>query len=315
MKKILITGPSGVIGLNLLAHFSREKAKGEQIEIHALSKREIPEISLQEFCKGPIIFHKSILDLEDSNFEMIFNCGGPSQPSVFTANPRLIIEANILEIPILLRKLTGHGTFIQMGTSELYSGCKQLPCTEDHRGVLETHNPRRTYVLAKEMAEVILQTHAKRDQTILALRVSLVFGPGATLSDTRVMYELIKKGLSGNILIEGSPSALRRYLYIVDFLEAIKILIEKSEPGFHVYNLGGDESLSILDIATEIAQQTGSPIELKPILDARTVGAPAEVWVSLDKLTRTVGEQNFSALSEGLIPTISWTRKLLESER
>ena len=313
MKKILITGASGVIGLNFLKHFSQRQADGELIEIHAVSKREIPELFIKEFCSGSIVFHNSIAELQDADFELIFNCGGPSQPSIFTSNPKLVIDANILEIPVLLMKLSEFGTFIQMGTSEIYSGCADLPCTEDHRGVLGANNPRRTYVLAKELAEIILQSYAKPEQKVLALRVSLVFGPGATLEDNRVLYELIKKGLKGEILLEGSPSAIRRYLYVDDFIEMTNILIVTIKPGFSTYNLGGVESLSIMEMAEEIGRQTGSSVQIKPSNDNRTVGAPAEVWVSLERFSEIALGYKPRIFSNGLTETIQWTKKLLEN--
>ena len=313
MKKILIVGASGVIGLNLLKYYSLQNSLSDSFEVHALSKRKISDFSKREFMLDQVIFHENLELLEDNYFNLIFNCGGPSQPAIFTTSPKLVIESNILDIPKLLIKLSKAGTFIQMGTSEIYSGCAHRPCTETHRGAVSANNPRRIYILSKDLAESILENYLLQTQTILALRVSLVYGPGASLDDTRVLYEFIRKGLSGEIVLEGSTDAIRRYLFIDDFVEMLVLLIANSQSGFHAYNFGGEEAISIEDLAKRIGKLTNSDLRYEPVEDNRSRGATSEVWVSMDKLKDLNGDLKIRSLSNGLGPTIEWTKKLLDN--
>jgi nucleoside-diphosphate-sugar epimerase len=313
VKKVLIVGASGVIGLNLLKYYSLQNSVDYSFEVHALSKRKISEFSKSEFMLEQVIFHENLELLDDNYFNLIFNCGGPSQPAIFTTSPKLVIDANLLDIPKILMKLSTTGTFIQMGTSEIYSGCAERPCTEGHRGVISAHNPRRTYILSKEVAEIVLKNYISANQTCIALRVSLVYGPGASLDDTRVLYEFIRKGLSGEIVVEGSVAAMRRYLFINDFLEMLARLIAKSQSGFHTYNLGGEEAITIENLAKSIGKLTNAVLYFEPVEDNRSLGAPEEVWVSMDKFGDLIGPIELKSLGEGLGPTIEWTKKLLDN--
>jgi dTDP-glucose 4,6-dehydratase/UDP-glucuronate decarboxylase len=314
INKILVVGASGVIGLNLIKEYTQINHKMEQYEIHAVSKRPIPNFFVENFGLKNIIYYCSISELEDNYFDVIFNCGGPSQPAVFIENPRLTLDANIFKLDELFQKLSENGKFIQMSTSEIYSGCTEKPCTESHRGILMPNNPRRVYVLAKELSELMLETLIKPNQTILIARVSLVFGPGARLNDKRVLYEFIIKGLSGRVSIEGSSNSIRRYLYVSDFILMLNLLIACLPKGFHTYNFCGIEKISIFEMASKIARILKVDIDKKNLNDNRSNGAPEEVWVSNVKLVNKVKNFLFTDFEVGLIQTIDYLKKLSLSE-
>lgn len=310
--KVLITGASGLIGLNLMKYFENSSTESVRYEIHALAIRQIPEYCLIEFGGNNVTLHREI-DGINVIFDLIFNCSGPSQPAVFTQNPGLVIEANIIQISKLHALLGPNGKFVQMSSSEIYSGCKLKPCTEDHLGLMDSTNPRRLYVRSKELAEILLENYRTANQLVLIARVSLVYGPGTLLGDRRVLFEFIAKALTGQLTIEGATHTIRRYLYVEDFLIMLNLVLGKLTSGYQLMNFGGDEEITIGELAKLIAKLTGADLHRSFESDNRTLGAPDEVWVSLAKFNSFGAEFKPRKLIDGLVPTINWTEDLMRS--
>ena len=310
--RVLITGASGLIGLNLMKHFNNLSDGSTSYEVHGLSIRDIPQVCLSEFVGKNVILHKKF-DSVLGSFDMIFNCSGPSQPAIFTQNPNLVIDANIIQISKLHALLSPSGRFIQMSSSEIYSGCKKKPCTETHLGDLDASNPRRLYVRSKELAEILLENYRTKNQLILIARVSLVYGPGTLLGDRRVLFEFVQKALTGLLVIEGATHTIRRYLYVEDFLSMLDLVLRQDRSGFEIFNFGGDEEVKIAELAGLIATLTKAELQNNYVNDNRTAGAPDEVWVSLEKFRSLAPGFEVTKLEQGLIPTIKWTADLMKS--
>jgi nucleoside-diphosphate-sugar epimerase len=306
--KVLINGASGFIGANLVKHFS-EKQGTDNVEIWALSKRNLDPVIEEYFHLGVIKYIKNITDLPNNYFDLIFNCSGPSQPSIFISNPKLVFQSNIFELPILLNALKDDGRFFQFSSSEIYSGCLELPCLESHRGNLDSTNPRISYVLAKEISERILETYKGPNQKICILRLSLVFGPGVQWDDTRFLSEMIKKGIKGDIEVTANAN-VRRYLYIDDFLSIIDRL-KDNEFSFCVFNVGGFQDISLVDIARMVGNKLNKKVIV--IKDTTSSGAPINVSVSMKKFLSEVSDFHFTDFDTGLDKTIAWF-KILESK-
>lgn len=306
--KVLINGASGFIGANLVKHFS-EKQGIDNVEIWALSKRNLDPVIEEYFHLGVIKYIKNINDLPNNYFDLIFNSSGPSQPSIFISNPKLVFQSNIFELTILLNALKDDGRFFQFSSSEIYSGCLELPCLESHRGNLESTNPRISYVLAKEISEKILETYKGPNQKICILRLSLVFGPGVQWDDTRFLSEMIKKGIRGEIEVTENAN-VRRYLYIDDFISIIDRL-KDNEFSFCVFNVGGIQDISLVDIARMVGIKLNKKVIV--IKDSTSNGAPINVSVSMKKFLSEVSDFSFTDFGTGLDKTIAWF-KILESK-
>jgi nucleoside-diphosphate-sugar epimerase len=306
--KVLINGSSGFIGANLIKHFSKMQ-EGADVEIWALSKRKIDSVIKEYFHLGELKYLEEITDLPNNYFDVIFNSSGPSQPSIFISNPKLVFESNVFEVPTLLNALKRDGRFFQFSSSEIYSGCLDLPCLESHRGSIESTNPRISYVLAKEISERILEAYKSPNQKICILRLSLVFGPGVLWDDTRFLSEMIKKGIRGDIEVTANAN-VRRYLYIDDFIFVIDKLMNYDSP-FCVFNVGGFQDLSLVDIARMVGNKLNKDVIIKE--DTNSSGAPINVSVSMKKFLGEVSDFQFTDFDIGLDKTIAWF-KIIESK-
>jgi nucleoside-diphosphate-sugar epimerase len=304
--KILINGSSGFIGANLIKHFVDKSNAYNPFEIWAINKRDIDPIIKEFFKVEEVKQLRDFANLPKNYFDFIFNSSGPSQPSIFISNPKLVFESNIYEIPGLLSALKEDGKFFQFSSSEIYSGCVNLPCSESHRGALESSNPRLSYVLSKELSERILETYRGADQKICILRLSLVFGPGVLWDDTRFLSDMIKKGLAGDIEITANAN-IRRYLFIDDFINMVESLLDYESP-FSIFNIGGLEEYNLVDIANLVGNKLHRNVVIKE--SSTSSGAPMNVSVSMNKFLSEVKNIAFTDFEVGLDKTIEWFRIL-----
>ena len=307
--RVLITGASGVIGLNLISEFI--EAYGTNYQIFAQHTREIPPKILLEIDPNSQVIHvKNISDVVgELKFDLIINASGVSQPSLFVKDPESIVQSNINDPLVLFYSLATYGTFIQMSTSEIYSGCENRPCAEDHRGLIDGSNPRRIYMITKEISELALKNVASLQQTVLIMRVSLVYGKYYLPPDERVLYSFVEQALGGVINPKGGLNNIRRYLHSHDLFRYLQELREKLSGGFYIFNVGSEEKITIAELASLIAKLSDSKLIFGENQISQS-GAPNEVWVDTRKLQKFTNLQPTIALEEGLTKVIRWRKNL-----
>jgi dTDP-glucose 4,6-dehydratase len=307
--RILITGGSGVIGLNLTSDYIN--TYGLSNEITSLHIREIPAMILSDVDPNLQVKHvTSLANIEiGSKFDLIINASGVSQPNLFTKDPERIVQSNINDALELFKFLDASGTFIQMSTSEIYSGCEDRPCSEEHRGKIDASNPRRIYMMTKEVSELALRNIASSEQTVLILRISLVFGKYYLPPDERVLYSFIEQSLRGVVVPKGGLENIRRYLNSSDLFSYVESLRKNLSAGFHVYNVGSEDRITIGELAAQVAKISGAKLQLESTRVSQS-GAPNEVWVDASKLLNTTGIFPKTDLEEGLRQVIDWRKQL-----
>ena len=76
-----------------------------------------------------------------------------------------------------------------------------------------------------------------------------------------------------------------------------------------IYNVGGVETISILELANIIGDILDKPVE-KAIINNELVGNPKLVNLSIDKYINEFGTKEFIPIKVGLLETIKWQEKL-----
>ena len=120
------------------------------------------------------------------------------------------------------------------------------------REISETHTlaPQNLYGASKLALESFLRIYSERMNIPLTiLRMSSVYGPG----DTRkgAVSSFIKSALDGkDLVVYGSGSSFRDYLYVDDAADAIVAATIKNKEG--IFNVGTGKKTTILTLAKEI---------------------------------------------------------------
>jgi UDP-glucuronate decarboxylase len=316
-KKVLITGANGFLGQYVAAALSHANRKlGLRCRIHTTGLHAPRAVLASVLRADKKITHKRV-DLTKSfklgGYDFIFHAAGYGQPSKFTSDPLSVTAINIDASRRLISSSPG-ATFVFFSSSEAYGDIprEKLPVREDFNGNCPLHRPRSVYAESKRLGESLCayydRTGAVRARIV---RISAVYGPGLDSTDTRVMSEFIRKALTDKkiTLLDGGGS-VRTYGYIADVVAMI--LFAALHGREMVYNVGGTDKVSILDLARKIGRYCGVKVAV-PAGRSRLahIGQdPAVVRLDLGKIKREMKRSRATPFSEGLAREIEWHREL-----
>lgn len=161
------------------------------------------------------------------------------------------------------------------------------------------------YARAKRAAEELCLAASP----VLASRIARCFsflGPGIPLDAHYAAGNFIRDALAGGpVRIEGDGTAVRSYLYSADAAAWLwTILLSGAKGG--IYNVGSSESVTIHDLAREVARGNGN---LRVELLGRAGGASSRRYVpSVARAEADLGLRPSVPLPEAIRRTLAWAR-------
>jgi nucleoside-diphosphate-sugar epimerase len=311
IKKILIVGGAGFIGLNLVKKLS--SSQKDKIYIIDNFSRGKNDKELKAFLKKKnIYFIKSnILELNINlkQYTHIFYLAATVGVKNVTQNPFKTIDANILPLFFILKKLIklkSNCRFIFFSTSEVYNPSikedKFTNLKENTKILLDEKTiGRDSYYISKIFGEKICELS---NLNVISLRPHNIYGP--RMGYSHVIPEMIKKINSKNNKINiFSPNHTRSFCYIDDAIDQITKISFKKKLKHKIYNIGNPlEEIKIFNLAKKInlllkknkilkkyIETTGSPLKRKPDMN--------RTFLEIDSFPKI-------NLHEGLKKTINW---------
>lgn len=281
MKTLIVTGAYGLVGSNFIdaiPKYIQEPLKVIKIKCDDLSKCEMADY--------------------------IIHAAGYGQPLKFTEDKIKTIHINTTTTMELFKFLKPGGKFLYVSSSEVYSGVHHK-YSEDLIGTTTPAHPRACYIEGKRCGEAICQSYRSQGTDVKIARLALAYGPGTKIHDTRVINQFIEQSFSGEIILRDMGQAVRTYCYISDAVDILwKILLHSKDC---VYNVGGFSTLTILELAQEIARIMNATIKL-PHIETGLPDAPQTVHLDMSKTLKEF-DQSFVPLSRGLQATIDYQRE------
>ena len=137
-----------------------------------------------------------------------------------------------------------------------------------------------------------------------SIRLSYTYGNTLIDGDSRVINEFVMQAIKyKEIRMRDSGSVIRTNLYIVD---ALGMILNAGLHGkFPIYNVAGNEMLSIVEIANQIGQITGAKVVLPESESEFNVHNNKFVRLDISRYTSEFGNPNFTSLKNGLIKYLS----------
>jgi GDP-L-fucose synthase len=211
--------------------------------------------------------------------------------------------------------------FVAMGTVCAYPKHTRVPFKEEDIWEGYPEETNAPYGLAKKM--LLVQSQAYRQQygfnSIFLLPVNL-YGPrdNFDLHSSHVIPALIRKcieakeGGEDKIVVWGTGSPTREFLYVEDAAEGILLAAEhysESEP----VNLGSGTDMSIKELVELIARLTG--FEGGLVWDTSKPDGQPRRCLDTSRAMQFFGFQAKTPLEEGLRLTIEWYKRTARAER
>jgi len=176
-----------------------------------------------------------------------------------------------LKLPIQTLKVGSLGThkalglakakkarFLLASTSEVYGDPLVHPQPESYWGNVNPVGSRGVYDEAKRFAEAMTMAYQRyHGVETRIVRIFNTYGPRMRINDGRAIPAFLSQALRGeDVTVFGNGSQTRSVCYVDDLIEGIFRLLmsDASEP----VNIGNQNEISMLDLAKEIIELTGS---------------------------------------------------------
>jgi UDP-glucose 4-epimerase len=193
---------------------------------------------------------------------------------------------------------------VYASTVWVYSDAGQAAVDEDTPLGLPAH----LYTATKLAGEMYCRSYAELyglEYTIL--RFGIPYGPRCR--PEAVVPKFVGKALDGDALtVAGDGSQSRRFVYVEDLAQGVVASLQPCA-GNRVYNLVGDEDVTILQIAETVRAEV-APVELERV-PGRT-GDLGSIQVSGERAARELGWRAATPFAEGMRRYVGWHREQLE---
>ena len=311
-KNILVTGGSGFLGswiCEVLVTVGAEVicldnlASGLKSNIVSMMDRDNFKF-IQHDITQPIFF--------DEPIDMVMHLASRASPFEFEKYPIQILKANTLGIWVALGIAKQHDArFLYTSTSEIYCDATEIPTTEEYRGNVNPIGPRSCYDEAKRCGESYVIAY--KMQHGLDTRIARIFntyGPGMRAEGVygRVVPRFIEQALNNKpFTIFGDGSQTRSFCYVTDQIEGLLKLAFSEEAKEDVVNIGGDDEITILELAKLVQELTNSSSEIDFHLLPKE--DPRKRKPDITKAKMLLNWKPKIELEEGLKRTIEWFKK------
>jgi UDP-glucose 4-epimerase len=315
-KRVLITGGLGFIGSNLARRLVEVGA--DVVLVDSL----IPEYGGNRANIAGIedAVTVNVSDVRDQHSlrslirgcGVIFNLAGQTSHVDSLHDPYTDLDINCraqLSILETCRREAPDAKVVFASTRQLYGRPQYLPVDEGHP--VAPVDPNGVNKAAGEAYHLVYGRlyglHCS------ALRLTNTYGPGMRVKDDRQTFLgtwLRLAVLGEELAIFGDGSQRRDFTYVDDAVEAFLLAAAREEADGEVFNLGGDESVSLLELAELI-------LELAPEASFRLVPFPDE-RLSIDigdyvandgKIRGRLGWTPRVGLREGLARSLDYYRE------
>jgi len=265
----LITGAAGFIGSHLVDALL---ARGNRVlGLDNLSTGRLQNIQHQldhprfHFACASLS-DEIVLDRLASEADVIVHLAAAVGVELIVERPTHTIETNVMGTEAVLRTaLRYRNRVLLASTSEVYGKGSKIPFAEDDDIVLgPTSKSRWGYAASKMIDEFLgLAYYHEHGLEVVPFRLFNTTGARQTGRYGMVIPRFVGQALRGEpITIFGDGSQRRCFCNVDDAVRAIVGLAEHPDAAGQVFNVGGQEEVSIRRLADRVKTITNSPSEL-----------------------------------------------------
>ncbi len=270
--KALITGGAGFIGSHLADLLL---AQGHQVllldDLSTGSHRNIEHLAGRtdvEFVLGSIL-NADLLDDCVARSDTVFHLAAAVGVQLIVEKPLESLATNLRGSELVFEKAHKYGTRILItSTSEIYGkNTSDRLGEEDDRILGSPLKSRWSYSEAKAIDEILAYTYwRQKGLRSVIVRLFNTVGPRQTGHYGMVIPRFVNQALRGEaITVYGDGTQQRCFCHVSDIVSALIALVEHPEAYGRVFNLGGNEEVSIMQLAERVIARTGSSSTIRVI--------------------------------------------------
>jgi UDP-glucuronate 4-epimerase len=220
------------------------------------------------------------------------------------ADPQLYVDVNLNGTLNLLDEAVAAGVkrFVFASSSSVYGNNAKVPFAEsDHLESLIS-----PYAVTKLAGENLCRIYAQlHGLSLTALRFFTVYGPRQR--PDLAISKFVRHTAAGlPIDIYGDGSSSRDYTYVADIVTGVLAALDRLQPGFRVYNLGGEHPVTLAELVAAVERVTGKSAILR-----RLPPQPGDVertWADTSLSRAELGYAPQTSLDQGIRHYLNWAR-------
>ncbi|MFM8280722.1 MAG: UDP-glucuronic acid decarboxylase family protein [Bacteroidota bacterium] len=263
MPRILITGGAGFLGSHLCDKFI---GKGYEVicmdNLITGSTENIAHLIGNDQFR---FIHHDVTEYMyiDGELDAILHFASPASPVDYLRYPIQTLKVGSLGTHKALGLAKAKkARFLLASTSEVYGDPLTHPQEESYWGNVNPVGIRGVYDEAKRFAEAMTMAyHRYHGLETRIVRIFNTYGPRMRIEDGRAIPAFMSQALrEESLTVFGDGSQTRSVCYVDDLVEGIYqlLLSDESDP----VNIGNPDELSMLDLAKEILEISGSSSQI-----------------------------------------------------
>ncbi|GBC61696.1 nucleoside-diphosphate sugar epimerase [Desulfonema ishimotonii] len=302
--RVLITGGAGFIGSHLAeaclergdeVYIIDDLSTGSLDNIRALQNDDRFKNRLFVHI-DTILNHNMMLELTGI-CDIVFHMAAAVGVRYILDNPLKSIKINVegtekvLSLCAKFRKKV-----LIASSSEVYGKHLHAPLVETDNIIYgPTSKFRWSYAASKLMDEfTALAYYRNRGLQVMIARLFNTVGPRQTGAYGMVIPRFVDQALKNKPLtVYGDGTQTRTFTYVKDVVRALTGLMDANDTAGEVFNVGGTEEITILDLARKIIRETGSASACELIPYEKAFAADFEDMQrrvpSIDKIRKAIG--------------------------
>ena len=275
MINSLVTGGAGFIGSHLvealLARGDRVSVVDDESTGTFENLAAVHEHANLRYTKGSVadldLVQRLLVDVDE-----VYHLAAAVGVGLIASAPIHTIETNIYPTGLILKELGRHHDlgravkFFLASTSEVYGKNPKPTWNEDDDLVLgPTTRARWSYGTSKAIDEFLALAYwRQRRLPVVVGRFFNVVGPRQSGAYGMVLPRFVEAALGGEpLVVHDDGQQVRCFAHVSDIIGAVIGLMETPEALGHVFNIGSDQPISILDLAKRVAAATDSSAEIR----------------------------------------------------
>jgi dTDP-glucose 4,6-dehydratase len=248
----------------------------------------------------------------DGPVDAVLHFASPASPIDYADHPIATLKVGTLGTHNMLGLARAKGAiFFLASTSEVYGDPTVHPQPESYWGNVNPVGPRAVYDEAKRAAEAFTMAyHRTHQMKTRIVRIFNSYGPRMRIDDGRAVPNFLTQALQSQPLtVYGDGSQTRSLCYVDDLIEGIVRLLatDYAEP----VNLGTDDEVTMIQLATRIRDLSGSPSQI--VFEPLPEDDPRQRRPDLTRARRLLDWKPQTSLDAGLVRTIAYFRERLAS--